>query len=95
MSPINYTILSRADDAGPSANSYYAGNFSDWLSFPFEKTTDIPVAWSMIGFFLSGSGIFVFLIVAPTWQMYRRRVAFVKSLERQEEAKEARANAGV
>jgi hypothetical protein len=49
----------------------------------------------MIGFFLSGSGIFVFLIVAPTWQMYRRRVAFVKSLERQEEAKEARANAGV
>jgi hypothetical protein len=65
------------------------------LLFPFEKETDKPVAWSVIGFFLSASGIFVFLIVAPTWQMYRRRVAFVKSLERQEEAKEARANAGV
>jgi hypothetical protein len=48
--------------------------------------TDIPVAWTMIGFFLSISGIFVFLIVTPTWQMYRRRVAFVNSLGKPEEA---------
>jgi hypothetical protein len=40
----------------------------------------------MIGAFLSISGIFVFLIVTPTWQMYRRRVAFVESLGKPEEA---------
>jgi hypothetical protein len=60
--------------------------------------TDMPVAWSVIGFFLSVSGIIVFFIVKPTWEMYRRRVAFVKSLERQEEARaeaRARASAGV
>jgi hypothetical protein len=66
------------------------------LLFPFEKMTDMPVAWSVIGFFLSASGVIVFFIVKPTWEMYRRRVAFVKSLERQEKARaEARANAGV
>jgi hypothetical protein len=66
--------------------------------FPSEKMTDMPVAWSVIGFFLSVSGIIVFFIVKPTWEMYRRRVAFVKSLERQEEARaeaRARASAGV
>jgi hypothetical protein len=68
------------------------------LLFPSEKMTDMPVAWSVIGFFLSVSGIIVFFIVKPTWEMYRRRVAFVKSLERQEEARaeaRARASAGV
>jgi hypothetical protein len=68
------------------------------LLFPFEKMTDMPVAWSVIGFFLSASGVIVFFIVKPTWEMYRRRVAFVKSLERKEKARaeaEAQANAGV
>jgi len=56
------------------------------IALPFERMTDKPVAWSMIGFFLSASGIIVCFIVNPTWQMYRRRVAFVNSLGKPEEA---------
>jgi hypothetical protein len=56
------------------------------MPFPFVNATDKPVAWFMIGAFLSISGIIVFLIVTPTWQMYRRRVAFVRSLGKPEEA---------
>ena len=66
------------------------------MPFPSVKRTDKPVAMAILGGFLSSAGIIMFLIVKPTWEMYRRRVAFVRSLERQEEAKaEARANAGV
>jgi len=49
----------------------------------------------MIGFFLSALGMSVFFIVKPTWDVYRRRVAFVNSLGKPEEVQaEAKAKTG-